>query len=141
MAPQILKNSFGNKYLTISYDRENNWVYNYWSGMLSLENVMEGATEVLKFLKDTGCSMILNDNRTIIGSWDKANDWIEKEWMPEALTYGLRRFAHIVSPGIFGQASAEEMSVRAGDKFEMRLFKDLEEAQNWLRSNRMATSR
>jgi hypothetical protein len=53
--------------------------------------------------------------------------------MPQALAMGLKRFAHIVSPGIFGQASAAEMITRVGSQFEMRLFEDMEMAKAWLR--------
>ena len=54
--------------------------------------------------------------------------------MPQALALGLKRFAHIVSPGIFGQASAAEMVTRVGTQLEMRLFQDVELAKAWLRT-------
>jgi hypothetical protein len=127
-----LKNSFGKVYLTIHYNDARRWIYNEWQGLLSLENVKEGATEVLKLLQEKECSLLLNDNRQIIGSWSHSNDWIANEWIPAAIDVGLKRFAHIVSPGIFGAASAVEMQHRVGDKFEMRLFQDIDAAESWL---------
>ena len=76
---------------------------------------------------------MLNDNSKVVGSWSGANNWIAQNWMPQALAMGLKRFAHIVSPGIFGQASAAEMITRVGNQFEMRLFQDIDLAKAWLR--------
>ncbi|MEL5996449.1 hypothetical protein AAFH49_19700, partial [Hymenobacter segetis] len=80
------------------------------------------------------CAHMLNDNREVIGSWSSANDWIAENWMPQVMVLGLKRFAHIVSPGIFGQASAAEMVTRVGHQFEIRLFQDVELAKAWLHS-------
>lgn len=129
---QQFTNSFGNTYLTVGFDAQNQWIYNDWRGMLTTDNVMQGCRGVLELLELTHCPHILNDNRGVIGSWNQANDWIEKEWMPKALAAGLTRFAHVVAPGIFGQLSAEEMHLRVGQRFEMRLFQDFNQAKAWL---------
>ncbi|RYD69474.1 MAG: hypothetical protein EOP53_27100 [Sphingobacteriales bacterium] len=130
-----IKNAFGQTYLIIEFDEKKNLIHNFWYGLLTVENVKHGATEVLDIMKQTNCTNLLNDNREIIGSWDQANDWIEKEWMPKALGLGLRQFAHVVSNGVFGELSAKEMQTRVGDKFEMRLFNDIDTAKSWLLQN------
>ncbi len=132
---RTLKNSFGQTYLTITYDEKNKLIHNYWQGMLSVENVKQGATEVLELMKITNCANLLNDNREITGSWNQANDWIETEWMPRALNLGLKQFAHVVSQGVFGALSAQEMHRRVGDRFQMRLFNDINDAKAWLKGN------
>ncbi|AHJ97700.1 hypothetical protein Hsw_2105 [Hymenobacter swuensis DY53] len=83
---------------------------------------------------------MLNDNRGVLGSWKQANEWIEAQWMPQALAAGLRYHAHIVAPGVFGQASAEDMHLRVGNSFQMRLFENIEEAQTWLRHMQQSAS-
>jgi hypothetical protein len=129
---QEFKNSFGKTFLSIEHDVGRNWLYNNWQGLLSTAAVMQGCTGVLRVLEATHCPYVLNDNRAVIGSWQQANDWIEREWMPKALAAGMHRFAHIVAPGVFGQASAEEMHLRVGSRFEMQLFQDMETARQWL---------
>ena len=57
-----------------------------------------------------------------------------EHWVPAVLALGLKRFAHVVSPGIFGQASAAELLTRVGTQLEIRLFQDFELAQAWLRA-------
>ena len=49
------------------------------------------------------------------------------------LSLGLKRFAHIVSPGIFGQAPTAEMVTPVDTQLEVRLFKDIELTRVWLR--------
>ena len=128
-----LTNSFDKVFLTIEFDAANRWIYNNWTGVLPTERVIEGCQATIDFLRENRCAHMLNDNREVIGSWNSANDWIAANWVPQVLALGLKRFAHIVSPGIFGQASAEEMVTRVGTQLEIRLFKDFELAQAWLR--------
>ena len=136
--PHVLRNSFGHPYLTISHEPENNWIRNEWTGVLSVDSVMQGAQAVLDEMRRTGCQYLLNDNRAVVGSWNQANDWIATTWMPQALALGLRRFAHLVAPGTFVQASAEEMRKRAADRFAMELFADADEGAAWLRAAQVA---
>ncbi|GAB2704733.1 hypothetical protein GCM10011495_15980 [Hymenobacter frigidus] len=126
-------NLFDKVYLTIEFDEANKWIYTNWIGVLHTEKVIQGCQATLEFLREKPCPLMLNDNREVVGSWNSANDWIAQNWMPQALAMGLKRFAHIVSPGIFGQASAAEMITRVGSQFEMRLFEDMEMAKAWLR--------
>ncbi|GAC1367906.1 MAG: hypothetical protein NVSMB30_03240 [Hymenobacter sp.] len=129
---EVLTNSFNKVYLTIEFDKTNHWIYNNWVGVLPTEKVIQGCQATIDFLAQHRCAHMLNDNREVVGSWSSANDWIVQNWVPQVLHLGLKRFAHIVSPGIFGQASAAEMVTRVGTQLEMRLFKDLELAKQWL---------
>ena len=128
-----LTNSFDKVYLTIEFDEANHWIYNNWFGVLPTDKVIQGCQATIDFLRENLCPSMLNDNREVVGSWSAANEWIAQNWVPQVLHLGLRRFAHIVSPGIFGQASAAEMVTRVGTQLEMRLFKDIELAKAWLR--------
>jgi hypothetical protein len=128
-----LINSFDKVYLTIEFDEANRWIYNDWLGVLPTEQVIQGCQAIIAVLQENSCPRMLNDNRAVVGSWSSANEWIAQHWIPRAVTLGLKRFAHIVSPGIFGQASAAELVTRVGKQFEMRLFQDIELAKAWLR--------
>ena len=127
-----LTNSFDKVFLTIEFDVVNKWIYNNWFGVLPTEKVIQGGQATIDFLKGTPCPHMLNDNRNVVGSWSMANDWIAQNWVPQVLALGLKRFAHVVSPGIFGQASAAEMINRVGTQLEVRLFQDIELAKAWL---------
>lgn len=125
-------NSFGKLFLTTEYTSRHNWIYNNWLGLLATDGVKQGSLGILDLLVRTNCPYMLNDNRLLQGSWKQANDWIEHIWMPQALAAGLRYHAHIVAPGVFGQASAEDLHLRVGDHFQMRLFEEEDEARGWL---------
>ncbi|MBO2009475.1 hypothetical protein [Hymenobacter negativus] len=128
-----LTNSLAKVYLTVEFDEANQWIYSNWIGALPTEKVIEGCLATIEMLQAHPCQRILNDNRAVIGSWSAANEWIAEHWTPQVLALGLQRFAHIVSPGIFGQASAAEMVTRANKQLEIRLFQDVELAKAWLR--------
>ena len=125
-------------FLTTEYDQSNNWIYNDWQGLLSTDTVRQGCLDILQVLQRTRCPYMLNDNRKVLGSWKQANEWIEHTWMPQALAAGLRYHAHVVAPGVFGQASAEDLHLRVSAHFSIRLFEDLAEAQQWLRQCQQA---
>lgn len=129
-----LKNQTGKVYCTIEYKKDLNYVYANWIGFVTVENVMEGATKVLEFFKTTQCPNFINDNRQLTGPWRNANEWIETVWTPKALELGLKRFAFVVSPNIFGELSAKDLGVRLDALgFEMKSFKDFDEAESWLK--------
>ena len=126
-------NAFDKVYLTVEFTPADNWMYNNWKGVLTTDMVIEGCLGTLEVTRQTHCPHMLNDNRAVVGSWSGANDWIATVWLPQALVLGLKKHAHIVSPGIFGQASAAEMETRVGNELQMRIFKDIELAKAWLR--------
>ena len=126
-------NAFDKVYLTVEFTPADNWMYNNWKGVLTTDMVIEGCIGTLEVTRETRCPYMLNDNRAVVGSWSGANDWIATVWLPQALALGLKKHAHIVSPGIFGQASAAEMETRVGNQLQMRIFKDIELAKAWLR--------
>lgn len=127
-----LVNSFDKVFLTIEFDEVNKWIYNNWFGVLPTEKVIQGCQAIITFLQENPSLCILNDNRNVVGSWSTANDWIAQNWVPQVLALGLKRLAHVVSPGIFGQASAAEMVTKVGTQLEMRLFQNIELAKAWL---------
>lgn len=132
-----LKDTKGNTFYRAYADRENGWVYSGWFGVyLSVEQIQEAALAGLELLKEAGMTKLLNDNSQLEGVWDEANEWIANVWMPQAIGAGLHRFAHILSPDLFAQLSAEFMEdnskVMPEEAFQLRLFNSREEAEAWL---------
>ena len=130
---QELISPTGKTFLTIYYDRDNNWIYNDWEGYVTPENVKQGAMAVLDAFQTHNTFCGLNDNSKLVGPWDQVIAWIEKEWIPLITDAGLRYYAHVVDKDSFAAASAEAMAERAQGHFEMQLFNNLADARNWLR--------
>lgn len=132
--PIILRNVFGDAFLTITTLPEHGIIIGDWLTLISVRNVKDGANAALKVMEQTGYTQLLNDNTHLIGTWDEANEWLAAEWMPKAIGLGLARFAQVIAPNIFGQMAAEHMRQNVGDFFEMRMFKNRAEALAWLAS-------
>ncbi|HTF81241.1 MAG TPA: hypothetical protein VL947_05940 [Cytophagales bacterium] len=134
-----LKNDLGKVFFTLEFKQQEDLIYANWIGFVNVDNVIEGATKVLDAIESTHCSNFINDNRELNGPWKNANDWIENIWTPKAVGAGLRNFAFIVSPNIFAELSAKDLSVRLDNVgFEMRTFKDYESALSWIKKNNLA---
>ncbi|GAB2963857.1 hypothetical protein GCM10027048_36310 [Hymenobacter coalescens] len=124
----------GHVFLTAERNRHEGWIHAQWSGVQTLETVQEGGLAYVQMLREEPCSKLLNDHRELIGRFTEANDWIAQVWTPLIVQAGLRYFAHVLSPGIFGQLSIEDLHQRIGEVFELKMFDDLEQAKAWLRS-------
>ena len=121
-------------FLKMEYDQDNNWIYCNWIGYISMDSAVAGTAALLEMIAETQCPFLLNDNRELHGPWDKANDFIENEVVPKAISLGLRCMAHILAPNIAGALSAQDLHRRVEDKFDMHLFGEIEKAKNWLRN-------
>jgi len=127
-------NAFGKVFLTMTYEPQNDLTFNVWQGYLTLESIMNGSNVGIDFLAQTRCPYLLNDNTHVSGPWDHAVAWIAQDWTPRAIALGLRYFAHVVSPVSFAALSAEALVSSVGDKFELRIFGDIDAARQWLRT-------
>ncbi len=127
----VLKNTIGEEYYHAAYVAEGHFIESNWIGFISIEELKAAANAALTLFERHRTSCLLNDNSRLEGSWDEANEWIAQDWMPRAIGLGLQRFAHVVSPDIFGAMSAEDLVSRAAG-FEMRIFESREAAQTWL---------
>ena len=128
-----VKNPLGEEFIDIQHEEAYRGVYACWRGEVTVEDVKQGAEKVLEQVQEHACINLLNDNRELTGSWDGANEWIEKNWTPRVVAAGLKKFAHMVSADIFAAMSVEEMVTRVSG-FEMRIFDDESEARAWLQS-------
>lgn len=93
-----------------------------------------GGNHLLTMLRMQPCKGLLNSNRELIGPWDVAVSWLTYKWVPQAKDLGLRYYAHVLSPGIYGQRSFEILYPTLKREFETESFSDEESAEEWLKS-------
>lgn len=136
----VLKNFLDKVYCTITYDPLNKWYYADWIGYVSPENIKTGAMAYLDLMKENPSAFLLNNNQNLVGPWDKANDWLENIWVPEARAHGLRYMAHVLAPNIAAALSGQDLHRRVDSVFDMRIFGDMAKAQAWLRQVRDTTA-
>lgn len=128
-----LQSSLGKTYLTIHYRPEGPWIHADWIGYPTGTSVLRGALTYLDRMKSQHCHAVLNDNRRLVGRWDASLEFLEQQWIPRAIANGLHYWAHLDNPGALSEASADALRERVKDRFEIRLFEDQLQAEDWLR--------
>ncbi|GAA4314417.1 STAS/SEC14 domain-containing protein [Nibribacter koreensis] len=128
---QELVNPFGKVYLTIKKDTDNKLLYVNWIGYLTEENVKTGALAYTKTLQEAGYNCVLNDTRSIVGSWNHSMDWVINDWAPSAAKAGLKRIAMLASPASFAESSADTF-INELTVFEAKCFDNIRTAEEWL---------
>ncbi|AMM50281.1 hypothetical protein TH61_02525 [Rufibacter sp. DG15C] len=128
---QELVNPFGKVYLTIKKDTDNKLLYVNWIGYLTEENVKTGALAYTKALAEAGYSCVLNDTRSIVGSWNHSMEWVINDWAPLAAKAGLKRIAMLANPASFAESSADTFINELKD-FDAQYFDNIKTAEQWL---------
>ncbi|OJJ21999.1 hypothetical protein BKI52_08135 [marine bacterium AO1-C] len=136
-----LRDEEGKVFYEAEYWPDKNILCTKWAGdFMPVEQVKQGAMQMLAALKANPVPFCLNDTRNVVGVWDEANDWIAEFWMPEAIKLGLKKFAHVYPEELYSRLSAQFMqqnSEKVADPtvFEVKLFKnDQGQATEWLLS-------
>jgi hypothetical protein len=132
IAYKELRKANGDVFFEAKRTTDNNYIYINWIGIQSLETVVMGGNHVLAMLREKPCKGLLNSNRELIGPWEVAVNWLTHKWGPQANELGLCYFAHVLSPGIYGQRSFRSLSPNFKDLFELRTFDNEEAAEEWL---------
>lgn len=131
-----LKADNGQVFYTLEYLPKEAVYYSRWFGSyLPVEYIKQAALLYLEEIKKNPCPRLLNDNREVEGVWDEANQWLAEEWIPAALAAGLKKFAHIYSPDLYAQLSADFLAdnvEKTPGAFEIRLFDSYDTALEWL---------
>ena len=138
----MLKNSYQETDVTVSWDSIHNWVSADWRNMPSQQTVKNGCEEILKMLVSRQATTVFNDNRKITGPWVRASNWVADDWFPRMIAAGLKRFAWIESPVSTLSVISAKKSIRKNQDGVIRLFKEGSEAEMWLRGEgRVVTDR
>lgn len=106
------------------------WIWSYIDGY---DIIYDGAKDILAQVEKHNILYILNDNTDVEGVWDKANDWIAKNFTPVLKTSSAVKYAHILSSDFFAELSAEllvEVGIEHG--IAMKTFGDRVAGLKWL---------
>ncbi|CAK0759607.1 conserved hypothetical protein [Gammaproteobacteria bacterium] len=118
--------------VTVYWDDMNDWVYVDWRNIPSDRSVKKGCEEILTLLSHKQCAHVLNDNRSVIGPWNTAAQWVAEDWFPRMLSAGMKKFAWIQSPNLLSKFAARQSTASNQVTDAIHLFDDEESAINWL---------
>lgn len=129
-----LRKGNGDVFLEARRMPDNSFILANWIGIQSLETVVMGCNHILALLQERPCPGMLNSNKELIGPWDSAVNWLAYKWAPKAKSAGLQYFAHVLSPGVYGQRSFEDLYPKLATQLEVETFEDDRSAQAWLQA-------
>lgn len=129
---KLLKKANGDVFLELERVPNNAFIVANWIGIQSLETVIMGGNQILSMLKERPCQGLLNSNRELIGPWESAVNWLSYKWAPQAQILGLKYFAHVLSPGIYGQRSFQAFYPNLKKHFDIKALEKEEDAKEWL---------
>lgn len=126
-------------FCALSYEETEGWLRATWQGYVDPLEAQEGAVAYLQHAARQPSALLLNDNSQLHGPWFDSLDWLGEVWVPQAERLGLRYVAHVVPTN----RHADILSTRFPRllPFELQLFHDLADAQQWLRQCRAASRR
>lgn len=105
-----------------------------WYGNLTGREVMQVAQEYLHLQSRLHYPLLLNDKSQATGDWSEAMDWLEYEWLPQAMKSGLRAMAYVFSPDMHNQLASLTFFERVRKHIPIQLFYDVPAAWQWLRT-------
>jgi hypothetical protein len=117
---------------TLTVEEPQQWLRATWRGFVDSEEALRGADNYLKNLGGLRYAYLLNDNTGLHGPWFDSLEWLRRVWAPQAAQMGLRYIAHVVQ----ADTMHDTISDATPDNclFELQIFDNLDEAQEWLRS-------
>lgn len=116
----------------LTYEEANHWLRATWSGYVDPVEAMHGAEAYLQYAAHTPCDLLLNDNSQLRGPWFDSLDWLGEVWVPQAARLGLRYVAHVIQADRHSDIVSSRLSKSL--PFELQIFQNLEDAQNWLQA-------
>jgi hypothetical protein len=125
----------GEKTYTIYYDAAEGFVRMEWYGYATQAECREGTEYMLKVLVENRANKVLADIKemTLIGKDDQS--YIQYNFLPRAIERGFRAIALVRPVNYFNAIAVDSILPRAEAlRIQMRVFDDLGEAKEWLRS-------
>ncbi|GAB2866832.1 hypothetical protein [Hymenobacter ruber] len=122
---------------TLSQEPEG-WLRATWRGFVDTQEALRGADTYLRILQDLRNPYLLNDNVALMGPWFDSIEWLERVWVPQAATMGLRYVAHVVQADSLSDILTVHFNHGAAGALELQIFQQVPEAEAWLRTCQMA---
>ena len=110
------------------------WLRATWRGFVDMEEALRGAGDYLRYLEQLHNPCLLNDNVELMGPWFDSIEWLERIWVPQATTMGLRYVAHVVQADALSDILTVHFNQGTAGALELQIFQQLPEAEEWLRS-------
>jgi len=105
-----------------------------WHGnSQDLDQTKIASSSIVRLLKRTGFTKVLDDNRQGYGEWPDLTQWLKSEWVPELLNTKITAYAHVLSPDFSSKIPASNIFNQIIDGVDFVTFDSYSTALNWLK--------
>ena len=129
-----LPDASGKPLVNIQHSPAHSLLYVQWFGNLTGREVIHVARKYLAIEAELHYPLLMNDKRLSTGDWSEAMEFLEYEWLPQAMQEGLRSIAYVFSPDMHNQLASLEFFERVRQHVAIQLFYDVPAAWQWLRT-------
>ncbi len=133
-----LTDTGGKPLVEIQHSPELGLLYVQWFGNLTSREVIKVANHYLDIQATYHYPLLLNDKCLATGDWSEAMEWLEYEWVPEAIQVGLRSMAYVFSPDMHNQLASFDFLERVQQHLPIQLFYSTPAALLWLQKHSQA---
>ena len=119
---------------TLSFEEPDGWLRATWRGFVDPAEALRGAENYLAHAAPFKCPYLLNDNLALRGPWFDSLEWLERVWLPHALTLGLRYVAHVVQADTRTDILTLNFPEPLVGVVDLQIFEQVAHAEMWLRS-------
>lgn len=127
-----MKLLFEHEKANLNFNEETNAIELIWKKVHDEETYKMLFTKGLAFLKEYKATAWLSDIRKegIVGPG--TSKWMQREIMPKAVSYGLKKGAIVMDPDVFKEFYLKNIEKSVEIQF-MKHFDTMEAANNWLK--------
>jgi len=130
-----LDSATGKTYFECGILKDTDIIRCVWSGdSLDFDLTKNAANSIVRLLKQTGFSKVLDDNRKGFGDWPDLAIWLKTEWMQALKETNLTSYAHVLSPDFNAKLPAYDLFNQTTDGIDFVTFDSFNAAYNWLKN-------
>ncbi len=119
----------------ILYDEKLGAVVMDWDGYATSEQFREGTELMLNVMMRYKTGKVLANIKDMILIGREDQDWLEKTFLPRAISFGFRFIAIIRPDNYFNNVAVESISYKIDkEKLGLQFFDSKTEAISWLKS-------
>ena len=105
-----------------------------WKGYATSAELRAVHEQLLEFIRKHRVSKVLGDDTELASIASDDRVWILQNWMPRAVSAGLRVVAAKRSDNYFARVAAAEIENTTDKPMQLKLFDALSEARAWLQT-------
>jgi hypothetical protein len=129
-----------NKFASVTYNPDLKLLTYKWTGLVNFELGIEAFKKTMSFIQTHPCHFVLHDATEMVGTFTKLNDFMSKEVALNFEKHGGIRSALVISSDVFSVFAINQyLKVVKTNNVEIKLFRNLDSAMEWLKEKMSST--